>query len=90
MSAALLAEPLPASTLAADDDTLSHYFCCDPDRALCGTDLPVCDEADDDDEAVDCVVCTSLAESDVPCRAGCDIKARREKAAAQCREAGAS
>jgi hypothetical protein len=61
MSAAVFAEPITC-TLDATDDTLSHYYCCDPHRALCGTDLDgVGDDGEDGD--VECVVCVSLEAS---------------------------
>lgn len=46
-----------------DDDNLAHFFCCDPNRALCGSDLTRAewdfDLTDDDPEA--CVVCVDLS-----------------------------
>jgi hypothetical protein len=46
------------------DDCLRHVYCCDPETALCGTDLSDTDETDDDD-APTCVVCLDL--EDVTC-----------------------
>lgn len=47
-------------------DNLDHWWCCDPDRALCGADLT--DHTDGTDP--DCVVCEDLL--DLPCRTGCN------------------
>lgn len=56
MSTATLAE-LAASAPAAGDSDLNHYYCCDPNVALCGTDISAMPETDED---IDCVVCADL------------------------------
>jgi hypothetical protein len=53
----------------SDDDDLSHYYCCDPDVALCGADLstvPVDESVD-----TDCVVCVDLDAAFLPCGRDC-------------------
>lgn len=59
--------PGPARHSTTTGDNLDHWWCCDPDRALCGADLTGADDNDDIDP--DCVVCEDLL--DVPCRTGC-------------------
>lgn len=54
----------PAVPATESDDCLRHVYCCDPETALCGTDLSDTDETDDDD-APTCVVCLDL--EDVTC-----------------------
>lgn len=50
----------------ADDDALDHFFCCDPDAALCGADLSDVAERDfDEDSPQMCVVCFDLDRSPV-------------------------
>lgn len=61
-------EPAPATTPAGTDE--NHIYCCNPDRALCGTDLtghtylPA-------GTAPTCVVCTDLENRYGPCSPGC-------------------
>jgi hypothetical protein len=56
--------PERAATEQAADD-LTHSVChCDPDRALCGTNVTDSEWADDDEELT-CVVCLDLV--DQPC-----------------------
>lgn len=52
----------PANTNATD---LTHWWCCNPDIGICGTDLTNTPEVDDDTD-VDCTVCTDLVNQ--PCR----------------------
>lgn len=47
--------PLPLA--AGDDGTPCHLWCCDPRLALCGQ---VLDEAAQDDDDFECVVCLDL------------------------------
>jgi len=50
---------------SSSDDDLDHLYCCDPNRALCGSDLTDSPElADDEDE--NCVVCIDLDEQPCP------------------------
>jgi hypothetical protein len=55
----------PSGAAGAD---INHWYCCDPDRALCGAD--VSDEPEIDQDP-DCVVCEDLCER--PCSPGCDF-----------------
>lgn len=52
----------------ANRPELNHWYCCDPDRALCGANLAGHPETDSDD--VDCVVCNDLL--GVVCSPTCD------------------
>lgn len=58
----------PSTTTNNDDDgDILHYYCCNPDRAVCGKDLTGTEDVDeirDDDQL--CVVCEELFE--VPCK----------------------
>ncbi|MBZ6258828.1 hypothetical protein KVH22_25265 [Streptomyces olivaceus] len=52
--------PAPAATGQGHDD-LVHVACvCDPDTALCGTDVTGQNWQADDDEDATCVVCVDL------------------------------
>lgn len=53
----------------ADDDDLSHVYCCDPDTALCGADLS--NTPEDESVETDCVVCLDLEATVAACCAGC-------------------
>lgn len=46
------------ATVETGGDDLSHIYCCDPDTALCGTDISGTDDAEFDE--ADCVVCADL------------------------------
>ncbi|MGW3321095.1 hypothetical protein [Streptomyces virginiae] len=46
-------------------DELDHLYCCDPDTALCGTDISDSPELFDDGETT-CVVCVDLADAGCP------------------------
>lgn len=55
-----------AETTTGSSDDLNHIYCpCDPDIALCGTDIS--DYAFAEDDETDCVVCTDLEDADAPC-----------------------
>ncbi|MCX4677656.1 hypothetical protein OG413_20505 [Streptomyces sp. NBC_01433] len=57
---------LPAAPLAAV--AITHYYCCNPDRALCGLDLSGMPPAGAGEQ--DCVVCVDL-DADCPrCASG--------------------
>lgn len=60
MSAALAERP--EAVLDDTDDTLSHFYCCDETKALCGSSLDGA-EFEGDDGDVDCIVCVSLEAS---------------------------
>jgi hypothetical protein len=55
---ALDAAPTPARTGPGGTD-LDHIYCCDPDVALCGTDISDAPEIDPNSE-INCVVCADL------------------------------
>lgn len=73
MSAAVLDRPDTwadvIAHLGAGDD-LVHYFCCDPDRAMCGEDLTgaFVDDGDEDD-GDDCQACVDVLDVGEPCGA---------------------
>jgi hypothetical protein len=50
-----------------EDDDLTHFVCCNPLKALCGTEIPAGEEwtHPDADTPDDCVVCLEL--TDKPC-----------------------
>lgn len=52
---------------AGATDELSHIYCCDETRGLCGTNLTGYDEAAD----VTCVVCLDIDAADAPCGPAC-------------------
>ncbi|NEA42730.1 hypothetical protein [Streptomyces sp. SID11385] len=62
---ALAAEPeRPAPGSAAHD--LTHYFCCDPDRALCGAVVAGTPIVTATEVVALCVVCDDLAQAPCP------------------------
>lgn len=59
--------PAPVKTTNGSSD-LDHLYCCDPDLALCGTDVSDVPEIDADSD-ITCVVCADL--DGEPCSPGC-------------------
>jgi len=57
----------PSSRATSDGTDLNHIYCCDPDTALCGTDVSGQPETDLDE--ANCVVCLDL--EDQPCCPTC-------------------
>jgi len=57
--------PTMATTATGSGDDLHHVYCCDPDIALCGTDISCSEFADFD--VASCVVCADLDDADAPC-----------------------
>lgn len=58
----------PVSGTAASappSDEVTHVYCCDPDRSLCGLDLTGTGPARPGEQ--DCVVCADLDEADIDC-----------------------
>jgi hypothetical protein len=55
--------PVPAPTRTSEGDELDHIYCCDPDVALCGTDIS---GHEDNDADGTCIVCLDLEFA--PCR----------------------
>lgn len=58
----------PAPTLvrlSTTDSDITHLYCCNPDVALCGTDVSDVPELADDAE-ITCVVCADLEEQPCP------------------------
>lgn len=55
--------PVPAPARTSAGDELDHIYCCDPDLALCGTDIS---GHEDNDADGTCVVCLDLEFA--PCR----------------------
>lgn len=48
---------------AGDDDTVNHYWCCNPELSVCGIKLEGAsweDPLDEEPEPDDCVVCVDL------------------------------
>lgn len=70
MSAVAVVEPAPLLAQGTDsDDGLVHWYCCNPDVALCGSDISESEPADPDEE-VNCVDCNVLYYK--PCSPTCD------------------
>jgi hypothetical protein len=59
----------PASAAASTGDDLAHVYCCNPDVALCGTDVTGVPEVPDEDTT--CVVCLDLEDADFACCPTC-------------------
>lgn len=58
----------PTAAVASLSEAITHYYCCDPSRALCGLDLSDMPPAGDREQ--DCVVCADL-DADYPvCTSG--------------------
>ena len=60
-----------APVAAVDEVTVApdrpvHVVCCDPNEALCGTDVSALNVAPDEDE-VTCPLCAIAYEEDLPC-----------------------
>lgn len=60
----LLADTVPGAPVAPSD-AISHTFCCDANRALCGLDVSGAGPSRDGDQ--DCVVCADLSISERAC-----------------------
>jgi hypothetical protein len=54
-------------TVAGPGDTVTHLWCCNPNKSWCGTDIEadIDTPTDDVQEPDDCVVCLDLRECDV-------------------------
>lgn len=60
------ASPRASSGDGCSDDELDHWWCCNPDIALCGTDVSTAKEKEiNPDSPLTCVVCQDLY--DAPC-----------------------
>lgn len=57
----------PPAETGAENQGLTHYFCCLEDRGICGTKLG--GETIDSDEPAECVVCQAM--KDQPCEVTC-------------------
>ncbi|MEU0522739.1 hypothetical protein [Streptomyces niveus] len=57
-------DPAPAPTETDDGDSLTHIWCCTPERALCGVDLVTSPEGEFED--ANCIVCLDLFEQPCP------------------------
>lgn len=57
----ILAPEQAPAVQGSDDDVFTHVVCCDPDVALCGSDVSDVAWVDEDEEAT-CVVCADLEE----------------------------
>lgn len=56
---------LAPSTARTDvDSDLNHIYCCNPNIAICGTDVSAHPEVDDD---INCVVCLDLEGGECDC-----------------------
>jgi hypothetical protein len=53
--------PEPVALRDSGDDSFTHVVCCNPNLALCGSDVTDVDWVGDDVEAT-CVVCAELEE----------------------------
>ncbi|MET4670773.1 hypothetical protein [Streptomyces sp. PvR018] len=65
MNTSLAPAPVKATNGGSD---LDHIYCCDPDLALCGTDVSDVPEIDADSD-INCVVCADLDGG--PCSPNC-------------------
>lgn len=52
-----------------DEDFLNHYYCCDKNLSLCGSDLYDVPVSKNPEPADVCVVCLDIWEMDNPCGA---------------------
>lgn len=52
---------------SAGDSTLDHFYCCDEDTALCGTDITDYSEGFDQEDNL-CSVCDDLESTTDGCR----------------------
>lgn len=57
----------PSPATAGVDLDLNHLYCCDPNVALCGTDVSAFPEVDDDTNRV---VCLDLEDDECDCDEG--------------------
>lgn len=58
--------PSPAPAVAArPGEAIAHYYCCDPNSALCGLELNDLPSSGDGEQ--DCVVCADLDKANVDC-----------------------
>ncbi|WP_030780798.1 hypothetical protein [Streptomyces sp. NRRL S-920] len=57
--------PVAATAAMSSREAISHSYCCDPARALCGLDLDGVPTAGEGDQ--DCVVCVDLDAAKAPC-----------------------
>lgn len=64
-----LASALAEATTSGTTDNLDHVYCCNPDAALCGTDISGHEFASFD--VADCVVCADLEAVGAPCSPTC-------------------
>jgi hypothetical protein len=62
--------PVLLADLGDDDDEFCHYYCCDPNIALCGSNLDDADDAEEGD-VIDCPMCTVIQERRSACAPGC-------------------
>ncbi|WP_151775708.1 hypothetical protein [Streptomyces abyssomicinicus] len=65
MTLAPTTAPAAGNTASTPGSELTHLFCCDPDRALCGLDISEAGEPQEGEQ--DCVVCADLDEQDIDC-----------------------
>lgn len=64
MTTATLPDSRPAPTSSGDDDA-DHYYCCDPDIAMCGADLSDVPEGFEFDEL--CRYCAYIDRERLAC-----------------------
>ncbi|WP_394436257.1 hypothetical protein [Streptomyces sp. SGAir0957] len=57
-----LTAPSPSAATSVGDE-ITHLYCCDPNRAICGVDLTGVPEVDEDEN---CVVCIDPDEHPCP------------------------
>jgi hypothetical protein len=65
MTAVTLPDSRPAPTSSGDD--ADHYYCCDPDIAMCGADLTAVVENPDMPLEDVCRYCLYIDDEDLPC-----------------------
>ncbi len=65
--AATITQPTRVDPATGGDD-VTHYYCCDPNIAMCGLDLTNHAYVDDDEEdGDDCRLCAYIDDENLPC-----------------------
>jgi hypothetical protein len=66
--AATISLPNPTTTTVGDDNPdITHYYCCDPNLAMCGLDIANHPWVDDTNPDTDCRLCVYIQDNNLPC-----------------------